>query len=77
MKNIFLSLILLLALSACAQDPQQKDSVYLCTGNYSIAYHIKRDCKGLNNCKAKIITVTYQDAVKKYGRKSCRFCKNR
>jgi hypothetical protein len=70
-------LILTLAIGVMALTLQAKtrpDSVYLCLGKYSHAYHSNTYCKGLRNCKARIIYVSLSDAINKFGRKSCGYC---
>jgi len=56
------------------QAKQRPDSVYICLGKYSHAFHRNNFCKGLRNCKAKLIYISLSDAVNKYGRKACGYC---
>lgn len=63
------TLILLLSLIII-----KPDSVYICTGGSSYAYHNTEYCMGLKNCRHKIIKVSLDDAVKKYNRKACHYC---
>ena len=73
MKTLLLSfLIAVSSLSVSAQT--RPDSVYICLGKYSHAYHRNNFCKGLRNCKAKVIYVSLNDAINKYGRKACGYC---
>lgn len=47
-------------------DIQQTTStVYICNGKYAKKYHYKKDCRGLSNCKASIISMTKIVAQKK------------
>ncbi|HTI60765.1 hypothetical protein [Mucilaginibacter sp.] len=73
MKTLILFFLLTAgSLSVSAQT--RPDSVYICLGKYSHAYHRNTYCKGLRNCKAKIMYVSLGDAIKKYGRKACGYC---
>lgn len=66
---------LLLFLSLTLAKPINKtDSVWICTGRYSHAYHNTTMCKGLRNCKGKEIRVSLSDAVNKYRRHPCGYC---
>ncbi len=47
------------------------DSVYLCMGNYSKAYHQTKYCKGLRHCSTDLKKVSLYDATHKYHRKHC------
>ncbi|WP_296620941.1 hypothetical protein [Marivirga sp.] len=38
------------------------DHVYICDSNTSKKYHYKKDCRGLNACKAEVVKVTLSDA---------------
>jgi hypothetical protein len=49
-------------------------TVFICTGNYSVAYHSKSDCRGLNNCRATVVSVTAQYAVNTAERRPCCIC---
>lgn len=57
---------------ALTSGTKEKD-VYICTGKSSVAYHCDLNCKGLNNCKSGIKTVTLKKA-KKIGRRACKIC---
>ena len=63
----------LLCGSATAQT-KKNVKVYICTGSFAKAYHIYRNCEGLNNCGAVIKQVKLEDAVKR-GRHLCGYCK--
>lgn len=49
--------------------------VYICTGGSSTKYHKTESCRGLNNCKGKIIKITKDDAANKDQRTACKICK--
>lgn len=69
MKNAILFICIVLAMCSCSEA----DSVYVCTGPYSVAYHQRIDCKGLKRCGSEIEKISRQDAVKE-GRRPCRIC---
>jgi hypothetical protein len=50
-----------------------KDTVYICNSTTATKYHSKDDCRGLNACKADIISIDKQDAIRK-GRDECGWC---
>ncbi len=52
---------------------RKSDTVYICTGRYSKAYHCTAHCKGLDNCSADVITVSKEQARKQY-RHPCGYC---
>ena len=68
--------LLLLLFSATANpteiQSQQPQTVYICTGRYAKTYHAKNNCKGLNNCKARIKAISIAKVGK---RKPCKICK--
>ncbi len=39
-----------------------KTEVYICNSKTSTKYHYKKDCRGIKNCKSKIIKITKQKA---------------
>lgn len=75
---ILLSLCLL---TACANNTENTEScsssdsgkVYICTGQYSHAYHIDRYCKGLQRCSRSIEKISIEKAEELH-RHPCRFC---
>jgi len=71
MKTLLISLFITVSFS---NRSGKTDSVYLCMGNYSHAYHATLNCKGLRNCKGKEIKVSLYDATHKYNRKACGYC---
>ena len=48
-------------------------TVYICTGSYSKRFHSTPDCKGLNNCKGVIKSISMSSA-KNMGRTPCKVC---
>lgn len=68
MKKLLLSLVAGFLLSASAPV----SDVYICNGSSSTKYHLKEDCRGLNNCSTKIEKVSLQTAKDK-GRTLCGF----
>ncbi|KOS05039.1 hypothetical protein AM493_02560 [Flavobacterium akiainvivens] len=70
MKTLLLSLVAGFILTA--STPPSTDYVYICNGKYSKKYHLKEDCRGLNNCSTKVEKVTLKDAKDK-GRTLCGF----
>lgn len=51
-------------------------TVYVCTGQYSYAYHSRNDCPGLNNCKGQIQYTDEYYATSTLQRKPCCRCWN-
>ena len=72
MKNLFIAL-LLTASSVSVQANIKTDSVYLCMGHYSHAYHISQYCKGLRNCSTPLKKVPLSVAIK-MNRHKCGYC---
>ena len=61
--------------TSLGSDTNQGTSyVWICTGPGAVAYHSKRNCGGLNNCRDDIISVTLHDAITKWRRRECRRC---
>lgn len=48
--------------------------VYICTGQYSEAYHFSLKCRGLNNCKSQVEQVAVNYAVAIKNRRPCCIC---
>lgn len=71
-----LILLCFIAFFVSASSISSSKTVYLCLSETAVAYHIVRDCKGLDRCTHKIIETTLKDAIEKYNRRSCRFCNN-
>lgn len=53
---------------------KKETNVWICNSEKSVAYHSKKDCRGLNNCKHEIKEVTKTDAMNVYGRRACKIC---
>lgn len=49
-------------------------TVYVCTGSYSYAYHSRSNCSGLNNCKGEIKYTNEEYAISGLKRKPCCIC---
>jgi hypothetical protein len=45
-------------------------NVYICDSKTATKYHLKKDCRGLNACKSKVVKITLTDA-KKEKKKLC------
>lgn len=52
---------------------QIHETVYICDSKGATKYHSKEDCRGLNNCKADIISIDKKEAIKKE-REECGWC---
>ena len=48
--------------------------VYICPGGSATKYHAKATCRGLNNCRGKVVKIPVEEA-KKQGRTPCSICK--
>jgi len=46
-------------------------TVYICASKSSKAFHLKRDCFALKNCKAEIRAVSQSEAENTLGRTLC------
>jgi hypothetical protein len=65
MKTLLL-LLLLTGKSYCT-DPTD---VYICDSPGAAKYHLRQDCKGLRNCRHRVIKITLEEAKRK-GRTLC------
>lgn len=80
MKKILSILLTLSVLCVFASTPLSQETtaevqyVYICTGNYSTKYHSTNNCRGLNNCKSRIIKVSKRAAEETYHRTPCKIC---
>lgn len=70
MKTLLLSFVA--GILMAASTPTVDTTVYLCNGKSSKKYHLKEDCRGLNNCSTKIEKTTLK-AAKEKGRTLCGF----
>ena len=73
-----LLLTLVLFCFSCKSNSQKRggDSVYLCEGPLSYAYHLTSSCQGLRRCSTRIYHVSFEQAQKER-RKLCRYCAKR
>lgn len=55
------------------KNQTKQEVVYICTGGYATKYHKKKNCRGLYNCKGKVVEISKTEAVKK-GRTACKLC---
>lgn len=60
MLKVLLTSVLLSVLSF-SEDPK----VFICDSENSIAYHLKKDCRGLSACKAEIVEVKKAEAIER------------
>ena len=81
MKKLLL-IILLAGLSSLDAGSSQvttessATTVWICTGSSSECYHSRKNCKGLNSCRATIKEVTLEKA-KQMKRRPCKMCYGR
>jgi hypothetical protein len=74
-KNLMrMPILVLLVLIFFTRQELNGQSVFICTGNYSVAYHSNSDCRGLNNCRASIISVNKEYAAYDKERRPCCIC---
>jgi hypothetical protein len=69
LRCILLFYILLYSIQWHAQT-----MVYICTGPKSIVFHRNSQCKGLQECRSKIILVLRSEAKTAYRRRHCYVC---
>lgn len=68
MKKLLLSILLIFLLTST----QTKEvEVFICTSKSSKKYHLKKDCRGIKRCKAKIKKITKKKA-ENVGRTKCK-----
>lgn len=53
---------------------RNSDIVYICTGEYSRAYHCTLNCKGLDNCSADVIAIEKDRLPNRYRHHPCGYC---
>jgi len=81
-KTIYTLLFTFLAISVFSQREIETDTfpkspvdtVVICKGGDSKAFHSDHECVGLETCKGKLETVTDVVAIEKFGRKACCIC---
>ncbi len=81
LKNLLLLVIVAVLWSpVCLTMPENssasEETVYVCTGAYATRYHRVKDCRGLNNCRGKVKTISISQALKE-GRTPCEICYRR
>lgn len=52
----------------------EEKPVFICFSSGSKSYHLKRDCRALKRCKARVIKLSRNKAFEIYGRKPCGYC---
>ena len=69
MKKYFLAFIAMCAMFLFATETyaQSSNTVYVCTGKYSVKYHKTNTCSGLSACTSDIVSTTVA-AAKKNGK---------
>ena len=74
MKKLFLAFIAMGAmLFSMEASAQSSNTVYVCTGKYSVKYHKTNTCSGLSACTSDIVSTTVA-AAKKNGKEECLKC---
>ena len=68
-----LILTIALAVLGITNTHQATQTVYICSGPYSKCYHVRADCKGLENCSTNISEITLEKA-QELGRRPCGYC---
>ena len=76
MKKTIVTMLFLAAAFDYGVSGNSEKMVYVCTGGSAYAYHINRNCQGLNRCKAEIHRVTLSDAYAMGRTKPCGYCCN-
>ncbi|MDE6070330.1 MAG: hypothetical protein K2F92_05600 [Alistipes sp.] len=76
--SLFLTISLLCAFSGNSVTIESAAAsetayVYICTGGSATKYHAKATCRGLNNCRGKMVKISVEEA-KKQGRTPCSIC---
>jgi len=76
MMKIITALLFILLNNDCSTLPaatgasEEKETVYVCGSGNGKRYHLKENCRGLNNCSAKTVKTTVEKA-KKEGKTLC------
>lgn len=65
--------VLVIIIGAGLLGCNSADSVYLCNGPQSKAYHKTNHCRGLKNCSTEIEATDIATAIAKH-RKECGYC---
>lgn len=74
MRHLTITLIAALALLCGSATAKKKPKVFICTGTYAKAYHLKLTCEALTNCGGDIMQIKRSKAEKQ-GRHLCKYCK--
>ncbi|HWJ25513.1 MAG TPA: hypothetical protein VNS32_03165 [Flavisolibacter sp.] len=72
--KLFLTFILPLVFAFAGGPTLKADKVYVCDSRTSEAYHINKNCRGLNRCTHTIIEVTEKQAIDSYHKRKCKIC---
>ena len=78
--NTFLFILLTIlstsiyAIEKPTKEVSKNQTVYVCTGSYSYAFHSRNNCPGLNNCKAEIQYTDENYALNTLNRRYCCIC---
>jgi len=51
----------------------EKKKVFICNSDGAKKYHLKKDCKGLENCKNEVLSVTKAEAINQGKTELCGF----
>lgn len=68
-----LALLFPLLGNSTASTASSGSKVWICTGSSSKTYHLYKDCSGLDNCKARKVSVTVEKA-REMKRRPCKKC---
>lgn len=72
--KIITALLFILLNNDCSPLPAaigaKEETVYVCGSGNGKRYHLKENCRGLNNCSAKAVKTTVEKA-KKEGKTLC------
>lgn len=69
--KILLTLLLSVAMFFTTKS---QTKVYVCKGGYAYAYHQRKNCAGLKNCRATIVEMPENSAITTYKRRKCHKC---
>jgi len=62
MKKLFTITLVAALVATTLSFTQTERKVYVCNTKNAVAYHFKKDCKGLQKCKGTISEVSEQTA---------------
>lgn len=75
-KTLLISAFLLLGSSGIQEtksNSELQSSVYICNSSGAKRYHLVMNCRGLNACSHKVVSVSLTDAKSKYKRTLCKW----